>query len=103
MSFTEWAQRKIRRRNNEGFMKIFAALCFLVISASYASADNRPAQPEQWICYAQGKQNMGGPVGDIWQMTIGRGASQFEAFDRAQQNCFSQGLQMCTVTDCHQK
>ena len=56
---------------------------------------------QSWVCEAQGVQNFGGPAGQIWQTVVAQGDSQFEATDRAQQECFDEGLEQCMVTNCH--
>jgi hypothetical protein len=79
-------------------MKYLVPLYLLALSVQPAFADG--GAPTQWTCYAQGEQNFGGPVGEVWQTVTGTGATQLDATDQAQQNCFSQGLQMCMVNNC---
>jgi hypothetical protein len=73
------------------------SLAGLMVSAPLAHAK------ESWICYAQGKQSFGFPVGDIWTTTSGRGDSEFAAMDSALQSCQNQGMQSCMVTTCSRK
>ena len=76
------------------------ALSLVTLSSIFTSAR---AEDPAWTCYAQGKQSFGGPVGDIWQTVLGQGATELEATDNAQQNCMSQGLEMCMVQSCSQR
>ncbi len=82
-------------------MKLWMIAGSLILTSTFAMAIEQEAPPaENWVCYAQGKQSFGGPVGDIWFTVVGYGDSEINAADRAQQNCFSQALQLCMVTNC---
>jgi hypothetical protein len=82
-------------------MKNYVAVAGLVLSMALVSAASADTSA-QWSCNCQGEQNLGGPVGQIWQSVSGQGASEEEATDAALQSCMSQGLQMCSVTGCSQ-
>ncbi len=83
-------------KSEEAFMK--PLLLVLAISTFSITLE---ARPNKWTCWARGKQGFGGPIGELWVHVRGNGRTQFEAANRAQQSCFSQGLQMCIITDCH--
>lgn len=78
----------------KNLLKITLLLATITVAGAVHAAD------ESWTCYAQGKQSFGPPVGDIWQTVLGRGATELDATDDAQQNCHSQGLQSCMVESC---
>ena len=58
---------------------------------------------DQWFCSGMGTINMGGPGGSISMPVSGHGKTEFEAMSNAQQNCHSQGLQMCMISNCSKK
>ncbi len=60
------------------------------------------ARPHQWSCHAQGNQPIGGPINSGTLIVSGHGMDRNEAFNRALNNCFNHGLQMCVVIDCYQ-
>ncbi|MBC7540663.1 MAG: hypothetical protein H7281_17720 [Bacteriovorax sp.] len=83
-------------------MKLITVLAILMISA-VSFAGNASLAKEKWTCYAEGKITLGGPAGDLWETVVGRGSTDIAAADKAMQNCFSSGLQMCSVSSCYVK
>lgn len=78
-------------------MKTLMSLFFvLAISTSVHAA-------EQWMCTGWGTINMGGPGGVITVPVQGTGSTQQDAWSNANQNCRSQGLQMCMVNNCFKR
>lgn len=88
-------------------MKNLAIVFVLLLGSQFVGAHQDEsaelARSGSWICYAQGKRSMGGPVGDMWQTVTGYGETQFEAMSDANQACFSRGLSSCTVNSCFER
>jgi hypothetical protein len=94
-------------KSNSALFFTGVTLATVLMFASFANADSEYSDQNiqrpraAWTCYSQGKQSFGGPVGDIWTTVRGDGATEFQAFDAAQQACFGQGLSMCSPQGCH--
>jgi hypothetical protein len=83
-------------------MKLITAIMIIIFSAmSFTGV--AAVSKEKWTCYAEGKITIGGLVGDIWETVVGRGSTDIAAADKAMQNCFSSGLQMCSISSCNVK
>ena len=78
-------------------MKNMIAASLLVLLPFFAQAD------VLWTCTVTGEQNFGDPAGPIYQTVWGQGATEMDALNTAQNNCFSEGLQMCQLQDCSQE
>ncbi|MBC7714048.1 MAG: hypothetical protein H7177_11965 [Rhizobacter sp.] len=85
--------------------KMLIALGLVLASTTVFAADKKADVnfTEQWFCSGYGTLNIGGPAGSITMPVQGRGETQLEAMSNAQQNCFSQGLQMCMINNCYKR